>query len=268
MKGIARPRFKPSFLDWMVDHQRGWRRQTFAYAAMLLMMFILMPDRLAVVTAISIFLHEVGHAMVFKYSGITPSILALFPLGMVALPRTKAGDQKAEMLPYWQFAVMILAGPLANLILLLYGALLSGASVNREFALWGEDLFIINFILLLTNFMPIWKTDGGMLFRLVVHSLHNQRKVRLGTMAIIGSISWIGLILVFASGYPLRQMLQYLQALWFVMIVIAVFVMWQWFRNRTRPIFKNKNPKMLNPWQITAVLFAYFAIILVAVTSW
>lgn len=259
---------KQSSMEWLVSIQRGWRRQTLAYLGLAVLLFLLMKPSMAIVTLLSAFWHELGHAAMLEYSGIKTSIITIFPLGMAAVPINRREDYWAERLPYWKLIVMIIAGPLFNLILLLFGAFLSGASPDRNVGQLGNDIFWINLVLLLTNFFPIWKTDGGLIFRIITYSLHHQPHIRRHCMMITAFACWLGILALIVTKQPIQPIIGYIKGFGLLAVVVAVFGAWHWCINRNKNAFKSTEPKMLNQWQIMGSLFAYFSILIVAFASW
>lgn len=121
-----------------------------------------------------ILLHELGHGLQARVLGINASRITLFPVGGVAHFETSPAHA-------WQELVIVLAGPLVNLIL----AFALGASVyflqpslplvewpSYLFSLYpptltGLTLYLVgaNIALFLFNMLPAFPMDGGRILR-------------------------------------------------------------------------------------------------------
>lgn len=114
--------------------------------------------------ALSILLHELGHALAARYYGVPTAFIELNGLGGLchfarALPPSR-----------WKNIVVLLAGPFANLILwqvftqsssLLWNQATSNpVGIGRTAVLLGQ-LGSINLMLLVFNLMPAHPLDGG-----------------------------------------------------------------------------------------------------------
>jgi stage IV sporulation protein FB len=105
-----------------------------------------------------VLIHELGHACTAKAYGWRVVKVELLPFGGVA-----EVDEHGNRPPREE-AVVILAGPLMNVIMIVFAFLFQGIGW------WQQDfvyLFVeYNVILLLFNLLPIWPLDGGKLLQL------------------------------------------------------------------------------------------------------
>lgn len=152
---------------------------------------------ITVVFFVSILIHEIGHAVAFRYYGI-PSRIVLYWMGGLAIPERAGGswgDNRSGSLSSNQQIVVSLAGPI-------FGFLLAAALVVFVYAIGGDiDIerysigpipipypeflgtflegnkpaavlifsgIIINIILNLFNLVPIYPLDGGQVARQVM----------------------------------------------------------------------------------------------------
>lgn len=118
--------------------------------------------------AVSILVHEFGHALVAKHFRLSPSIL-LHGFGGLCFHERAETDRDD--------ALIVIAGPSAGLALGSVVALvafgvdlampsLATSSPNLGYAV--KSLLIINLGWSLVNLLPLWPLDGGQLFRLAM----------------------------------------------------------------------------------------------------
>lgn len=160
---------------------------------------------ITVVFFVSILIHELGHAVAFRYYGI-PSRIVLYWMGGLAIPERSGGSwggNKSGSLNSNQQIVVSLAGPIfgfllaAALIVFVY-AIGGSIIVNRlnyiplpqpdlagTFLEGGKPAFvliwsgiIINIILNLFNLVPIYPLDGGQVARQVMIQMDPQDGAR------------------------------------------------------------------------------------------
>ncbi len=155
--------------------------------------------------------HEFGHQLACRSVGGQTNDIILWPLGGVAYvnPPQRPGAQ------LWSIA----AGPLVNvaLIPLLYGVLAVTTRLN-----WPDlypdacelvhDVWIINFVLLIFNLMPIYPLDGGQILRSLLWFIFGRANSLLAA-SVIGIIGVAGLILIAI----------FLQSVW--LGIMAVFIL-------------------------------------------
>ena len=184
---------------------------------------------LLIVTAIffvSILIHELGHALAFRYYGI-PSRIVLYWMGGLAIPDVGGWGSRRVSLSSNQQIVVSMAGPIFGFLLavalvgvvylmgghvilnnlnivpfpepVLRGTSFNGAIVNM--ILFGG--IALNIILNLFNLVPIYPLDGGQVAREVMVKMDAGSGVR---NSIILSIAASGMIAVFSFMNGLRFM--------------------------------------------------------------
>jgi Zn-dependent protease/predicted transcriptional regulator len=134
------------------------------------------PWRETVLLAIifgSVVLHELGHALVGRHSGVSPRAIVLMPIGGVTI----FDDAQTELQPDWKRDARIAAaGPLVNFALAAFAALLLQVAIPQGLQ-WNSpyitstDLphsFVwANLWLGLFNLLPAYPMDGGRVLRAV-----------------------------------------------------------------------------------------------------
>ncbi|MEO8436599.1 MAG: site-2 protease family protein [Pyrinomonadaceae bacterium] len=110
------------------------------------------------VVFISVLLHELGHALVARKFGLSPSI-KLYSMGGLT------SWDSAISLPPWQNLLISLAGPAAGFLLgilvLVAGPVVLGSSPSRLLAVTYFDLIWVNIGWGIFNLMPMLPLDGG-----------------------------------------------------------------------------------------------------------
>lgn len=179
---------------------------------------------LLVVTGIffvSILIHELGHAVAFRYFGI-PSRIVLYWMGGLAIPESSRawGNRPTGALNPNQQIVISFAGPAFGLALaaVFYGLVyLLGGSVtfrNESFPPLLEPFFskeskyagygivfmicyggiMLNLFLNILNLAPIYPLDGGQIARQVMVKLDAYNGVRNSIVLSLGSAILIALV--------------------------------------------------------------------------
>ncbi len=136
--------------------------------------------------------HEFGHALAARSVGGTANLIVLWPLGGVAY--VNAPQRPGAQL--WSIA----AGPLVNVVLIPLLALLVSVSAHQGWKHSQPDayelfhsLYLINFVLLIFNLIPVYPLDGGQILRsLLWYPL--GRANSLMTASVIGMAGVFGLI--------------------------------------------------------------------------
>ena len=139
-------------------------------------------------------LHEFGHALAARHSGIGPRELNLLPIGGVARLESMPEDPKEEL-------VVAIAGPAVNVVIAigLYLIMLALGQTNLELGhhITGgnflSDLLMINIILVLFNLIPAFPMDGGRVLRaLLALKLKRNRATQIA--ASVGQLLAIGFV--------------------------------------------------------------------------
>jgi Zn-dependent protease len=188
-------------LVWrLIALERGLPRQIIAFVAFLLSFRFLFnwSWSLSVAMLLSMFLHECGHAYVFRRTGIRFIILFLFPLGAVAAPINKKEDERSDQLHWNTISWLLQAGPAVNVALMLLALLIQPALSDPEVAQFARDMVYVNGLLASMNLVPLWTLDAGQLFKVIYSSLEEGEDNWLTGLLLGGS----ALVLLFIVGIP------------------------------------------------------------------
>lgn len=149
--------------------------------------------------ALSILLHELGHALAGRYWGVPTSHIELNGLGGLCYFARPFPPERIKNI------TMLLAGPAANLILWQVfdhgsDALISASAGSPDrMAFLMKHLASINFLLLIFNLMPAHPLDGGRaLAQLLSKAIGYDRAMRL--VAYLGLLVAAWLVLLAFSG--------------------------------------------------------------------
>lgn len=144
--------------------------------------------------------HEFGHQLACRQVGGETHDIILWPLGGVAYvtPPQRPGAQ------LWSIA----AGPLVNVLLVPILSLLVSVSSHLEWYDSNPDLYqfchnlwLINFVLLVFNLMPVYPLDGGQILRSLLWFVLGRANSLLAASIIgfIGVAALIGIALLLQS---------------------------------------------------------------------
>jgi Zn-dependent protease len=162
----------------------------------------------------SILLHEFGHALVARRSGIEVEEIDLWLLGGVAKLRGEAHDPRDEL----RYA---LAGPLVTaVVVVLFGALAAvvGTGSTVLGALVRYQLFV-NAAILLFNLIPAFPLDGGRVLRSLLWLRFGDLSRATAVAAATGRVFGAGMI---ALGV-LALLVGALDGLWLAVVGMFVF---------------------------------------------
>jgi Zn-dependent protease len=138
--------------------------------------------------------HEFGHALACRSVGGRANLIILWPLGGVAYvdPPQRPGAQ------LWSIA----AGPLVNVALvpvlfalLFWGRQMGLAANHPDAFLLLKNVYIINFVLLVFNLIPVYPLDGGQILRSLLWFPFGRANSLL-VASVIGFIGVAGLVLI------------------------------------------------------------------------
>lgn len=169
------------FTWWMVDHSKWWPIQALAPFAVWGIYIIINHLAMTPLTALifgyaflmNIFLHEMGHAFLYRKNGLKTKIWWLFPFGAAAGGETVEEDDRSYTFPMWNLGWIALAGVIVNTILIAIGIFLMSVT-NIFIYATGFALILNGAIAILFNLFPIAQIDGGLLFKCIVSSLDEQ----------------------------------------------------------------------------------------------
>lgn len=180
---------------------------------------------------LSMYLHEAGHAVVFKLAGIRFIILLLFPLGAVATPISKEEDARSDLLHWNTVGWLLQAGLVVN-VLLMVGALLLRpvlgqlqGEIGQELRIFSTNLIYVNGLLAVMNLIPVWTLDAGQFFKVIYNSLNERDDIRLTAILLggaLGTLIVMGGLLDFTNwAMVLVHLLERFG--WFVFLIIFAF---------------------------------------------
>ncbi len=221
-------------LVWrLIEMQRTWPAQIAAVALFVGLFHFLFSWSwsLTIALLLSMFLHECGHALVFRLANIRFILLFLFPLGAVAAPVNQAENARSDQLHWYTISWLLQAGPAVNVLLMLFGVAVQSLPAAPELRLFARDLVYVNGLLASMNLIPLWTLDSGQLFNVIYNSLeeHEDKFVTgsllLGVLLVLlfilrlpGMLSWamilsntiihfgwVAFLLVFAVGILNKQ---------------------------------------------------------------
>lgn len=195
-----RPPEGQSLVWWLIDLQRGSLKQTLAIIAFLLSFrfIFLWSWSMSLALIVSMLLHELGHAAVFRWARIRFIILYLFPLGAVAAPIDKQEDARSDQLHWNTLGWLLQAGPAVNVALILLFLILQPLLTSPVLNQFARDMVYVNGLLASMNLVPLWTLDAGQLFHLIYSSLEEHEDQWL-TRVLFGVVI---LLLLFIIGIP------------------------------------------------------------------
>jgi len=222
-----------SLVWWLIDLQRTRPMQVLAVVLFVVLFHFLFSWSwsLTIAMLLSMFLHECGHALVFKLTNIRFHLLFLFPLGAVAAPINKEENARSDQLHWYTIGWLLQAGPAVNVLLMLFGVAAQALPAAPEVKIFARDLVYVNGLLASMNLIPLWTLDAGQLFNVIYNSLeeHEDKFVTgsllLGVLLVLlfvlrlpGMLSWamvlsntiihfgwVAFLLVFAVGILNKQ---------------------------------------------------------------
>ncbi len=188
-----------SIIYWLIEKEKRPVAQILAFVAFsAIFYFFLGSIEAAIAMMLGMYLHELGHFVVFTVYKIKAVILLIFPLGAVAAPINEDEDKRSDLLPWQKIATLLQAGVTVNVMLMIIGVILISVGVWPAL---GKQLVFINGSLAVLNLLPVWKLDGGLLFFVLFSSL---RETGDKVLAISGVVAGV-MILVALFVLPISQ---------------------------------------------------------------
>lgn len=116
-------------------------------------------------------LHELGHIFMGIILGLKPEKIEIMPFGLSVAFKLNTKDynkkiKSANLLELKKIAIAI-AGPLTNLIIILFYIFLNKSEINIIYA---------NLLILLFNIVPIFPLDGGRILKSIIHIFYGYNK--------------------------------------------------------------------------------------------
>lgn len=126
---------------------------------------------LAATFIVQIYLHECGHALVYKLNGLKTAIWFI-PIGAVAGGITPEEDAKTYEWPNWILGWATLAGVIVNTLLIILGACLRTVP-NIYVFIVAVGLIMNGAVSVVMNLLPIWQVDGSVAMHSAFGSLNH-----------------------------------------------------------------------------------------------
>ena len=188
-----------SIIYWLIEKEKRPLAQVLAFVAFsVILYFSLGSIEAAIAMMLGMYLHELGHFVVFAVYKIKAVILLIFPLGAVAAPINEDEDKRSDQLPWQNIATLVQAGVTVNVILMVIGVVLISMGVWPAL---GKQLIFINGTLAVLNLLPVWKLDGGLLFYVIFSSLREKGDKVLAVSGVVAGV----MILVALFVLPISQ---------------------------------------------------------------
>ena len=109
-------------------------------------------------------IHEIGHMVAGFILGMFPEKLEIMPYGVsISFKERKNGENKENKISDLfeiKKIIIALAGPLVNLIIILFTY-----KLNNGFILERETIIYSNLLILMFNLLPIYPLDGGRILK-------------------------------------------------------------------------------------------------------
>ena len=141
----------------------------------LFLVLFLITNQIEIYALIMIFalIHELAHLICGVLLGFKPDTLRIMPLGFSIEFKRRVEDYNKKVLKSNIMSVkkiiIALAGPLANLLIVVYGLI-----ANME-----SNIIYSNFLLLTFNLIPIYPLDGGRILKDVLKIFCGNRKANI-----------------------------------------------------------------------------------------
>ena len=185
-----------------------------------------------------ILMHEFGHILTARFFGYPISGITLHMLGGVAVTREKADER------WWQKFFVILNGPLTNLILGIILSFCISPTTWEIFLLIQQTpepeiissfgfmtfclcyIYLVNWVILVFNLIPVFPLDGGQLFQSGVWGFLRLFGVKNNTarnMSLVACCS-IGMVLAAACAVFFFINLNILIGLMFILGILICYV--------------------------------------------
>lgn len=161
--------------------------------------------------AITVILHEMGHAFVGRILGYKLNLIRLMPYGASLSGNNAPFKPKDEIL-------IALAGPLTNIVVMLILSSLWWFFPSSYS--YTEMFFATNLSTLLFNFLPIFPLDGGRIL-LGLLNCKIKRKTSYKVVKIIGFILTGGLFVIFFMSFFTK--LNYTMGINAILLLVGLF---------------------------------------------
>lgn len=157
--------------------------------AMAVIMNLLLGRELGAIVTCSIFIHELGHWLAFRYRGFTAGMLFLPPIGAAVYVDDKDRWAKASR---EEETFIAIAGPTLNAGLVLIGLIVAITHPSI-----GLKLALINASLCWFNLLPIRPFDGGHISNAIFVSADDRFDERIVRMIrFVGLLAWAAALFI------------------------------------------------------------------------
>ena len=166
---------------------------------------------------LSIFGHELSHALVAQTEGIETDEIVLHPFGGLARLRREPDSARAE------FRIAV-AGPASSFIFALAGLVPLLVANNYDFKLVRSVAAIVaggNLMLALFNLLPGYPLDGGRVLRAILW--HRGGELRQATRRVSQFGQFIAAVVAFFGLYMAWQYDAYFMAVWSVLVGVFLW---------------------------------------------
>lgn len=231
--------------------------------ALFLLMFSLFGWSLTsvIIVIVSMYLHEVGHAVVLVYSAIKVKILYLFPMGAVAFPANDEENRRSDQLPWNTMAWLMHAGPVVNVFLMVAAALIIPRADGLLEQIAREVLFI-NSLLAVMNLVPVWHLDAGQLYTLIYSSLEEKHEKWLAVPFFAIPMLFVGIYLFATGGSEWWQVLGRVIDQFGLIAVLVATAVSIWQKQTSDKPEHSKSAQAMNHVQIITHVLVYWTMIL------
>lgn len=166
----------------------------FNYSFLLWFLFIIFVEPVNLVLFISLLfvsitIHELAHALASRHLGLGTGTMTIWFLGGFFISFSEAWLPEMTAKQRLKYALMVLAGPLSNLVL--YGVFLLLAYATTMDALYSAANY--NLTLMAVNLIPVGYLDGGHIIRYLGSTFFEWRKITIvsGIFAIVLAVAMI-----------------------------------------------------------------------------
>jgi len=160
---------------------------------------------------VSILFHELAHALVARYFGLSIRGITLFIFGGVAELEDHPPHARSEFF-------VALAGPIASLLLAILFQVLYANAVHNDWPLAAEGLLtylaILNFVLAVFNLIPAFPLDGGRILRSALWAW--RKDIRWSTRIAASTGSMFGMMMIVLAFASLFSGQLIMAAWWFL----------------------------------------------------
>lgn len=192
-----------------------------SYPGLVQSTYVIIGILCALISLVSVLLHEVGHSIIASKYGIKFQKIILFALGGVALIPNEITVPKKEI-------CMAIAGPLISFIisglsfLFWFIFIQSNIFVSQNFPIDAIFFYsgIINLVIGLFNLLPIFPCDGGRILRsFLSYYKHDHFKATISTIRIGMVLS----ICILVTGVAIGLKFSFVGGIW--LMLVAFFLM-------------------------------------------